>query len=578
MPTPAYADWLLQTDMSSAYTYERTVLQVLQSRAPGTWSLKMPSHAVHIETLLATYPDARIVWAHRDPFKSTASFLRLNYLSRAATGADIDVGLTVANVLRQLKEHVDRPLATRRRIGDDRFFDLHYADLMRDPIAVMRSLYDWAGDELTASTERLDARLARRSSAGPPWARAVLAGRVGREPRDLEPIFDEYLSVFDVELEGTRESAMRAAVTTGDHGFEVVDLPDPTPEPHQLVIRVASCGVCGSDIKAQPFAPAGMVMGHELGGEVVAVGSRADDCRVGTNVAVLPVISCGECQYCRAGLVSHCAGASYIGMGPAGGFAEFAVVPAHHSFPLPAELPAAYAALVEPFAVGLHGVHSAEISPGDDVLIVGAGGVGLTTLVWALQKGGVRVTVADPDPQRRDTARAIGATDVLASALRSRTRGLTTLSSNASDVPSSCRPASRRCDHGVASSSPAPAPSRPPSSPSPRCSRNSPSGTPSPIRPTNSGGHHRLRQRRRRPEPDGRADTSDLDQHQRCLRRCPRNASARTGFGDAMTATHRHERDEPELPVIPRPRASGLPAGAAAGIRRMAGRRRVCDR
>ena len=86
MPTPAYAEWLLQTDMSSAYAYERMVLQVLQSRAPGTWSLKMPSHAVHIETLLATYPDVRIVWAHRDPFKSTASFLRLNYLSRAVTG------------------------------------------------------------------------------------------------------------------------------------------------------------------------------------------------------------------------------------------------------------------------------------------------------------------------------------------------------------------------------------------------------------------------------------------------------------------------------------------------------------
>jgi len=60
---------------------------------------------------------------------------------------------------------------------------------------------------------------------------------------------------------------MRAAVTTGDHRFEVVDLPDPIPEPHQLVIRVTSCGVCGSDIKAQPFAPAGMVMGHEFGGE-----------------------------------------------------------------------------------------------------------------------------------------------------------------------------------------------------------------------------------------------------------------------------------------------------------------------
>jgi Sulfotransferase family len=202
MPTPAYAEWLLQTDMSSAYAYERMVLQLLQSRAPGTWSLKMPSHAVHIETLLATYPDVRIVWAHRDPFKSTASFLRLNYLSRAATGAAIDIDMTVANVLRQLTEHIERPLATRRRIGDDRFFDLHYADLMRDPVTVMRSLYNWAGDDFTASTERamldwLDTHPQDRHGAAP----YSLDGS-GVTRADLEPVFDEYLSVFDIELEG----------------------------------------------------------------------------------------------------------------------------------------------------------------------------------------------------------------------------------------------------------------------------------------------------------------------------------------------------------------------------------------
>ena len=209
---------------------------------------------------------------------------------------------------------------------------------------------------------------------------------------------------------------MKAAVTTEDHGFEVVDLPDPTPERDQLVIRVAACGVCGSDIKAQPFAPAGMVMGHELGGEIVAVGSHAGSWREGANVAVLPVISCGSCRYCTSGLVAHCARVSYLGMGPAGGFAEFAAVPARHAFALPAELPTAYSALVEPFAVGLHGVHSAEIGAGDQILIVGAGGVGLTTLMWAAHNGAVRLTVADPDPQRRDSAQAMGATDVLASA------------------------------------------------------------------------------------------------------------------------------------------------------------------
>ncbi|AEV72612.1 sulfotransferase family protein [Mycolicibacterium rhodesiae NBB3] len=202
MPTSAYADWLLQADMTSAYSYERMVLQVLQSSAPGIWSLKMPSHAVHIETLLATFPDVRIVWAHRDPFKSTASFLRLNYLSRAVLGADVDVDVILPNVLRQLSEHIERPLAARQRIGDDRFFDLHYADLIRDPVAVMRSLYKWAGDDLTASTE----------AAMLDWLRAHPQDRFGVAPyslegsgvtrADLEPIFDTYLSVFDVELEG----------------------------------------------------------------------------------------------------------------------------------------------------------------------------------------------------------------------------------------------------------------------------------------------------------------------------------------------------------------------------------------
>jgi (R,R)-butanediol dehydrogenase / meso-butanediol dehydrogenase / diacetyl reductase len=206
---------------------------------------------------------------------------------------------------------------------------------------------------------------------------------------------------------------MKAAVTTDDHGFEVVDLPDPTPAADQVVIRVAACGVCGSDLKAQPFAPAGMVMGHELGGEIVAVGSAAGGWQTGTNIAVLPVVSCGSCRYCAAGAVSHCPSASYLGMGPAGGFAEFAAVPAQHAFAVPAELPTAYSALVEPFAVGLHGVHSAEIAAGHDVLIVGAGGVGLTTLAWALLKGAGRVSVVDPDSDRRQTASAFGATDAM---------------------------------------------------------------------------------------------------------------------------------------------------------------------
>jgi Sulfotransferase family len=193
----------VHADLTSTYAYERSVLQLLQSRAPGAWSLKMPSHAVHIEALLSTFPDARIIWAHRDPFKATASFLRLNYLSRAVLGADIDVTDVVSNVLRQLQAHVARPLQARQRVGDDRFFDLHYAALMRDPIGVMRSLYEWAGDELTLSTEDAMRKWLERNPQDRFGVQPYSLDGSGVTVADLEPVFDEYLSTFDIELEGT---------------------------------------------------------------------------------------------------------------------------------------------------------------------------------------------------------------------------------------------------------------------------------------------------------------------------------------------------------------------------------------
>jgi hypothetical protein len=201
MPDAAYADWLLDADMTSTYAYERSVLQMLQSRAPGMWSLKMPSHAVHIETLLTTFPDVRIVWAHRDPFKAAASFLRLNYLSRAVLGAKIDAAEVVRNVLRQLQAHLTRPLRARARIGDDRFFDLHYTALMRDPIGAMRSLYEWAGDELTPSTEEAMHDWLKRNPQDRFGVQPYSLDGAGLTTAELEPVFDEYLSKFDIERE-----------------------------------------------------------------------------------------------------------------------------------------------------------------------------------------------------------------------------------------------------------------------------------------------------------------------------------------------------------------------------------------
>ena len=206
---------------------------------------------------------------------------------------------------------------------------------------------------------------------------------------------------------------MRAAVMGEGGTFVIETVPDPSPGPGEVVVRVAASGVCGSDLKARPFMPAGTIMGHELAGEVVAVGTGAN-VPLGTPVAALPAAGCGTCAWCNGGNVAHCADVKYVGMNLPGGFAEHVVVPAAHAFPLGAGTSGELGALVEPFAVGLHGAVSAGVGPGDHVLVVGAGTVGLTMVAWSRQLGAERITAVDPSAGRRDLAVALGATDVLA--------------------------------------------------------------------------------------------------------------------------------------------------------------------
>lgn len=205
---------------------------------------------------------------------------------------------------------------------------------------------------------------------------------------------------------------MRAAVIGPDASFQLDTLSDPTPGPGELVLRVTACGICGSDLKARPVMPPGTVMGHELCGEVVAVGEGATDAWAeGMRAAVLPVQSCGSCAWCRSGDVAHCASASLLGLGgAAGGFAEMIRASADISFRLPDALPEVHGALVEPFAVGLHTARVAGIGAGDDVLVIGAGPVGLTTARWARELGAGAVTVSDPVELRRTMAPTFGAT------------------------------------------------------------------------------------------------------------------------------------------------------------------------
>ena len=202
MPTTAYGDWFLEADLTSAYEYERMTLQVLQSKAPGTWSLKMPSHAVHIDALLKVFPDARIVWAHRDPFKVTESYLNMNELARSRIlGPSMDLTAFVPSVLRQLRAHVERPLRTRARLGEGRFYDLHYDRLLRDPVAEMRALYEWAGDPLIPAVELQMANWLDRNPQHKFGRPSYDLERFGIGRADLEPIFEDYISALGIALE-----------------------------------------------------------------------------------------------------------------------------------------------------------------------------------------------------------------------------------------------------------------------------------------------------------------------------------------------------------------------------------------
>lgn len=207
---------------------------------------------------------------------------------------------------------------------------------------------------------------------------------------------------------------MKAAVLDAGR-FHVTDVADPVPGPSDLILRVTGCGVCGSDLKARGAMPAGTVMGHELCGEVVAMGAEVGDVwRLGVQAAVLPVFSCGRCDECRSGEVAHCAQAALVGLGGApGGFAEYVRVSAALSFAMPDHLSDTSGLLVEPFAVGLHTARAGRVGSGDRVLVVGGGSVGLTTARWARELGAATVTVSDPVAARRDAAAGFGATAVL---------------------------------------------------------------------------------------------------------------------------------------------------------------------
>ncbi len=207
---------------------------------------------------------------------------------------------------------------------------------------------------------------------------------------------------------------MRAAIVTDEHRLEIVDAPDPNPGTSELVLRVRACGICGSDLKAIDSMPAGLVMGHEFCGEVVAAGSDvAADWHHGQLASALPLFACGRCRWCALGLIAHCEAVDLVGVGgSSGAYAEYVRVSAAQTVPLPDEI-GDLGALVEPLAVGLHTVLAAGLAAGDRVLVIGAGPVGLAATTWARRLGAGDLVVSDPSGPRRAAAPDFGASSTV---------------------------------------------------------------------------------------------------------------------------------------------------------------------
>jgi threonine dehydrogenase-like Zn-dependent dehydrogenase len=195
------------------------------------------------------------------------------------------------------------------------------------------------------------------------------------------------------------------------------DLDATAPKPDEVTIRVAACGVCGSELESfknrSPRRPPPVVMGHEFCGVVAATGAEVRDWKTGARVVSNSLVPCGRCVRCTRGDTHLCAQRQIFGMHRPGAFAEFVNVPARCLIPWPENLPAEAAALAEPLANGIHIVNLTRHLPAANVLVIGAGPIGLFAQQTLQVLRGSRVYVADLSPERLIAATKLGAVGVI---------------------------------------------------------------------------------------------------------------------------------------------------------------------
>lgn len=208
---------------------------------------------------------------------------------------------------------------------------------------------------------------------------------------------------------------MRAAVFLGQGDIEIQECPDPIPGEGEVLIKVEACGICGSDLHAYKtgmYAP-GLIIGHEFSGVVKAVGPGVIDFKPGDQVTANSGIGCGKCFLCRSGKENLCEKSFRLGVTEDGAMAEMVKVPEAGVYHIPDNLPAKEACLAEPFSITLHGLNQSQFRPGDRVVIMGAGPIGLC-LLQVLKLAGVGAAwITETNSFRADLATHLGADLVL---------------------------------------------------------------------------------------------------------------------------------------------------------------------